>query len=136
MRMMLLACALFLQGCTTGLAMMAMNGVKHCSPEMLQTVQHNVSRLPYVQRGQPQHEAIALLGYGEVQNAILTRQGVYDVQFYRTGQWGCRVGTAENTLVPVVFYQSYVIGVGEEAYAPLRAYQERRSVSRDGFTRF
>lgn len=116
-----LALVLLLQGCTTGLAMKAMNGVGMCPPGAIQQANEVSAALGQLAVG----DDIRVLEHMTPERRmVLTLRGGGDVEarLYRTGHPRCRNMPTEQDFTPVlVDAQGLVIGVGEVAFHHARS---------------
>lgn len=113
---LILATATTLAGCTTGLAMKAMNGIGMCPPEAIATANSNFAVLSELAPGQsvnaladltPERRMAMTLRSGEQVEALL----------YRTGHPRCRNLPTEGEYTPVIVdSQGIVLGIGEAAF--------------------
>lgn len=108
-----------LSGCTTGLAMKAMNGVGMCPPSVMQNAQQVDAVLRDVSEGTPVE---ALEGLTVERRMELTQRGggMVNVLMYRTGHPRCRTMPTETEFTPVMVQNGVVLGVGDEVFNQYR----------------
>lgn len=116
--MTLLLPALLVGGCTTNLALRGMDGINHCSPELLRQMNYTYSTLQSLQNGEQENVVTSRLGAPNMAKAVTTGNGfVLNVLYYRTGHDSCRgnpTGAVEFT--PVVFHNGRLEGYGHDFY--------------------
>jgi hypothetical protein len=118
---LLLAAAAALSGCTTGLAMKAMNGIGMCPPDAVATANQNFAVLSEVAPGQSANQ---LSGLTPERHIAMTMKGgdQVDALLYRTGHPRCRNLPTDGEFTPVlVDAQGLIVGIGPAAFEQYRA---------------
>lgn len=116
--LLLSAVMLCTSGCTTGMAMMAMNGFGACSPADFRHNEFRNTRLHTVSAGTDKDVLVQQFGTPEKEKSFKTRAGkIFRVMFFNTGAAHCRSYTPDS--VPIITYQGTVYGAGEETYQRL-----------------
>lgn len=108
-------------GCTTGVAMVAMNGFGYCSPTSFKQAQFKSGVLRNIYVGQPVSSFASRVGAPDKTRKIQTVQGEAELWEYRLGSEYCR-NTSEETIV-VISQNGVVQGVGEGDYKRLKTAQ-------------
>jgi|GEM_PF-2424122 len=123
MRLIVLFLTLFtLQGCTAGLAMVAMNGFGACSPSTFKNSQNRLTQLHTIQVGESERKIVRRLGTPEKQSTIRTKWGgLARVLHFRTDVNHCRNYSKE--LIPIVTENGQVRGVGIAYYDAIKVMQ-------------
>ncbi len=117
MKKLLLLLVFPLTGCTTGMAMMAMEGTAHCPPSAFQVAQYNAVTLQSVQAGDSRNILLSSIGIPEqVKEVTVSKGDIFEVFFYRTGHKACRSMPTNEEYTPVVLKEGVVIGKGQFFY--------------------
>ncbi|MCP5404875.1 MAG: hypothetical protein H6922_01435 [Pseudomonadaceae bacterium] len=117
--------AVLVSGCTTGLAMRAMNGVGACPPDALRTAQENYGMLQSVRVGEGADRLQGLVAEREMVLHLRTGE-VVKAELYRTGHPQCRNMPTEEDFTPVLVNElGLVSGMGNIAFAQTRARASR-----------
>ena len=124
----ILAACLALGGCTTGLAMKAMNGIGMCPPEAVAEANQNFAVLSDLAPGQSVNALDGLTAERRIDMTLRSGERV-EALLYRTGHPRCRNLPTEGEFTPVIVDgQGIVLGLGQAAFMQ---YQHQAMSSRD-----